>query len=81
MKIDYDKYAGYEFCPKLKNITNEVFCKMPQLTFRARKIDQNKSAIIGVDVFEKMHNVGFSFLSFTKTFVVKTKMLYTLNRI
>jgi len=62
MKIDYDKYAGYEFCPKLKNITNEVFCKMPQLTFRARKIDQNKSAIIGVDVFEKMHNVGSLFI-------------------
>jgi hypothetical protein len=44
---------------------------MPQLTFRATKdADQNmKVSIIGVDVFEKMHNVG-SLLSFHEKLIV-----------
>ena len=58
MKIDYNKYVGKKLHPKLKEIMTEVFCKMPQLTFRATDAHPHEGVIIEVDAFEKIHKVG-----------------------
>jgi hypothetical protein len=48
MKIDYNKYVGKKLHPKLKEIMTEVFCKMPQLTFRATDAHPHEGVIIEV---------------------------------
>lgn len=58
MKIDYDKHVGKQLHPKLKEVMTEVFCKMPQLTFRATDFHPHEGVITDVDAFEKIHKVG-----------------------